>query len=106
MRRLAAVLLLACSPAAAQTGGEIYKEKCASCHDSGARGAPRLAVVQDWQKRAAKGRPALIREALRMAPHLPGNEAHEVTAAVDFMLSTVDILVNSYSEPPRLESGR
>jgi cytochrome c5 len=111
MRALAALLLAAAGaapfPASAQdTGGEIYRARCASCHDAGARGAPRPGVVADWQQRAAKGRPALIRQALRMAPHLPGNEANEVTAAVDFMLSTVDIMVNSYSEPPRLESGR
>jgi cytochrome c5 len=107
MRRLAALVLLAAGAAQAQdTGGEIYRARCASCHDAGARGAPRPGVVEDWQKRAAKGRPALIRQALGMAPHLPGNEANEVTAAVDFMLSTVDIMVNSYSEPPRLESGR
>ena len=53
-----------------------------------------------------KGRPALIRYAIRVAPHTSGASAAQVTAAVDYLLSTVDILVNSYSEPPRLESGK
>jgi cytochrome c5 len=111
MRGPAAFLLLAAGaasfPALAQdTGGEIYRARCASCHDAGTRGAPRPGVAADWQKRAAKGRPALIRAARGMAPHLPGSETHEVTAAVDFLLSTVDIMINSYSEPPRIESGR
>ena len=100
------LLMALAAPAAAQTGGEIYRARCASCHDAGERSAPRPGVVADWQPRVAKGRPALIRQALHMAPHVPGEEAALVTAAVDFMLSTVDILVNSYSEPPRLESGR
>jgi cytochrome c5 len=100
------LLTLAASPAFAQTGGEIYRARCAGCHDAGANGAPRLGVVADWKPRVAKGRPALIRRALQMAPHVPGGETAQVTAATDFMLSAVDILVNSYSEPPRLESGK
>ena len=106
MRGLAAALLLACSPAAAQTGGEIYRDQCARCHDAGTSGAPRPGVVADWKPRVAKGRPALIRNAARAKPHAAGAHAGDVTAAVDYLLSTVDILVNSYSEPPRLESGR
>lgn len=105
MRGLAVLVVLACSPAAAQTGGEIYRERCASCHDAGTNGAPRPGIVDDWRARAERGRPALIRNAMRKAPHTGGADPATV-AAVDFMLSTVDILVNSYSAPPRLESGK
>jgi cytochrome c5 len=105
MRGLAVLFLLACGPAAAQTGGEIYKEKCAACHDGGKARAPRPSVVADWVERAKRGRPAMIRNALGGAPHAGGQTA-EVTAAVDYLLSTVPILVNSYSEPPRLKSGK
>lgn len=102
------VLLLTAlaAPAAAQTGGEIHKERCAACHDNGESRAPRPGVVADWESRVKKGRPALILNAISVAPHAAGANRAEVTAAVDYMLSTVDILVNSYSEPPRLESGR
>jgi len=105
MRGLAAALLLASGPALAQTGGEIYSRDCARCHDRGIAGAPRPSVVADWKPRVGKGRPALIRNALGARPHAAGRTP-EVTAAVDYLLSTVDILVNSYSEPPRLKSGK
>ena len=105
MHRVLLLTALA-APAAAQTGGEIHKERCAACHDSGAGRAPRPGVVADWENRVKQGRPALIRNAMSAAPHAAGADRAEVTAAVDYMLSTVDILVNSYSEPPRLESGR
>lgn len=100
------LLMALAAPAAAQTGGEIYIARCAVCHDSGDNRAPRPGVVADWATRAKKGRPALIRYALRVAPHTTGARPAEVTAAVDYLLSTVDILVNSYSEPPRLESAK
>ncbi|HEX9397190.1 MAG TPA: c-type cytochrome [Burkholderiales bacterium] len=105
MRAAAALLLLAAGAAHAQTGGEIYQDQCAACHDSGKNRAPRPSVVADWTERAKRGRPLLIRNALGTAPHAGGRTA-EVTAAVDYMLSTVDILVNSYSEPPRLKSAK
>ena len=101
----ALLLALLSGPALAQTGGEIYHDRCGVCHDSGEHRAPRPGVVADWENRVQKGRPALIRHAIRVAPHATGASAGEVTAAVDYLLSTVDILVNSYSEPPRLESG-
>jgi cytochrome c5 len=100
------VLFLLAGPAMAETGGEIYRANCASCHDAGANGAPRLGVAGDWLKRVEKGRPALIRNGIQMKPHIVGAPPADVTAAVDFMLSTMDILVNSYSRPPRLESGK
>jgi cytochrome c5 len=100
------LLMVLAAPAAAQTGGEIYKDHCAACHDNGESRAPRPGVVADWESRVKKGRPALIRAATGVAPHATGASAAQVTAAVDYLLSIVDILVNSYSEPPRLESGK
>ena len=102
----ALLLALLSGPALAQTGGEIYHDRCAVCHDNGESRAPRPGVVADWESRVQKGRPALIRFAIRVAPHTTGASPEHVTAAVDYLLSTVDILVNSYSEPPRLESGK
>ena len=100
------LLMVLAAPAAAQTGGEIYTERCAACHDNGQSRAPRPGVVADWEGRARKGRPALIRAAIGAAPHATGASTADVTAAVDYLLSTVDIPVNSYSKPPRLESAK
>ena len=106
-------LLVLATPAAAQTGGEIYKERCSLCHDSGATQAPRLAMVPDWKPRVGKGRPALLRSAIQGIPGTAmtarGGAAElsdaQVTAAVDFMLSTLEIVVSSYSEPLRLKAA-
>jgi cytochrome c5 len=112
VRGLALLLLLAAGGACAQTGGDIYKDKCALCHDGGANAAPRLGVANDWKPRVAKGRPALMRSALTGVPNtamtakggFPELPDAAVVAAVDFMLSTVEIYVSNYSEPPRLDA--
>ena len=106
MRAALCLLLLAAGAASAQTGGEIYKENCAGCHDAGKARAPRPGIADDWVERAKRGRPELIRNALGAAPHAASGRTAEVTAAVDYLLSTVDILFNSYSEPPRLKSKK
>jgi len=105
------VLMVLAAPAFAQTGGEIYKERCSLCHDSGATQAPRLGMAADWKLRVGKGRPALLRAAIHGIPGtaMTAKGGHtdladaDVTAAVDFMLSTLEIVVSSYSEPPRLK---
>ena len=107
---MVALVLLAAGTASAQTGGDIYKEKCALCHDGGASGAPRLGVIADWKPRVGKGRPAILRAALRGMPGtamqarggFPEMSNGDLTAAVDFMLSSIELSVSSYSEPERL----
>jgi polyvinyl alcohol dehydrogenase (cytochrome) len=50
MRTLIIVLVLAAAPfAAAQDGAGLYKEACASCHDSGANRAPTLDTLHQMQ---------------------------------------------------------
>ena len=111
MRRLLPLLILLSPAALAQpTGDEIYRAKCAACHDAGLAQAPRPGVRADWEPRIGKGRPALIRSALYGMPRgakLPrsGDPAlsdREITQAVDHLLSTLDLPVNSYSPPARI----
>ena len=80
---------------AAETGKEIYNDKCAMCHDAGADKAPRIGVPDDWKARFAKGRDALLRSAIKgvpgtaMAPKagfFQLSEA-EIAAAVDYLLA-------------------
>ena len=103
------VALLAAPAARAQTGGELYKARCASCHDAGVGGAPRVSVQSDWTARVGKGRPALIRSVIY---GLPGRKApragmgnlsdRDLTAAVDYMIHAVGLPVSSYSPPARI----
>lgn len=77
-------------------GGEvIYRDKCSSCHDSGAGHAPRVSVPADWREREARGREAMHASALNGIPatamaakggYTALSDA-EVRAAVDYMLA-------------------
>ncbi|MBL8381665.1 MAG: BON domain-containing protein [Burkholderiales bacterium] len=97
-RRALTVLLAAAAgagPAAAQTPAAVYRDTCATCHDSGAGQAPRLTDRDDWQRRAARGRDALYRGALLGVPNTPmvakggfGALSDDlVRAVVDYMLA-------------------
>jgi cytochrome c5 len=110
--RFASLLLLACSPAApAASGAEVYKVKCALCHDGGATGAPRAGLPSDWTRRAQKGYAGLLRSALRGIPGtamlpkagFPELTETEVADAVRYMLAGVNLpqdLAAAAPEPP------
>jgi cytochrome c5 len=90
--------LAAAAPStAAETGEEIYRDKCAMCHDAGTDKAPRIGAREDWKARFSKGREGLLRSSIKgvpgtaMAPkggflQLPDAE---VAQAVDYMLERV-----------------
>lgn len=101
--------LLAAPAARAQTGGEVYQARCASCHDSGVGGAPRVSEQADWTQRVGKGRPALIRSVIYGIPRTKAPRAgtsdlpdRDLTAAVDYMIHSVGLPVSSYSPPARI----
>ena len=82
--------------AAAAAGAEVYASACATCHDNGLAGAPRLADRQQWTRRAAKGIEVLMSNAIDgfqgEAGYMPprGGQSRlsdgEVQAAVSWML--------------------
>lgn len=45
-------------------GEKIYQQSCASCHDQGMFGAPRVGFRQDWDTRLAKGSRVLVRNSI------------------------------------------
>jgi len=102
--------MLLSSTAVAATGDEVYKAKCASCHDQGLQQAPRLGNKADWLPRIGKGRPAMIRSVIYGMPgsRKPPRAGYaqlsdrDLTAAVDYMLSELDMLIDSYSPPARI----
>ena len=88
--------LAAAAPStAAETGEEIYRDKCAMCHDAGTDKAPRIGAREDWKASFSKGREGLLRSAIKGVPgtamaskggffQLPDAE---VAQAVDYMLA-------------------
>jgi cytochrome c5 len=83
------------------SGEQVYRTRCALCHDSGATQAPRVGQPGDWLRRVEKGRSGLLRSALEgvrdtaMLPRagFPELSDADVTAAVDHMLSTLGIAI-------------
>src|SRR3954470_24084565 len=80
---------------AAENCEDVYRDKCAMCHDAGVDKAPRIGVPEDWRTRFSKRRDSLLRWALKGVPgsalaakggfcQLPDAE---VARAVDYMLS-------------------
>lgn len=71
---------------------EIYATACASCHDSGAAGAPVTGVADDWADRREKGMDTLYANAIDGIGGMPAMglctdcSEEEIRVTVDFML--------------------
>ncbi|MGH6647030.1 c-type cytochrome [Aquabacterium sp.] len=73
-----------------RAGEEVFKEQCATCHASGALGAPKLGDAAAWGPRIGAGLAALIQSALKGKNAMPpqgGGEFSdlEVSRAVAYM---------------------
>ncbi|MGB5082682.1 MAG: c-type cytochrome [Burkholderiales bacterium] len=94
---LLAVLALAATSALAQGaergGKEVVDAVCASCHQTGANGAPKIGDRKAWSARAAQGLDSLTRHALqgirKMPSHggSPGLTDLEIGRAVTYMVN-------------------
>jgi cytochrome c5 len=76
------------------SGGEVYAEFCASCHDSGLLGAPVTGKPADWENRSQLWQAVLTEHAkagyLEMPARGGAGELSElsVSQAVEYMLLT------------------
>jgi len=76
-----------------RSGEEVYNSKCTACHATGAAGAPKTGVAEDWADRIAKGVDTLYTHAISGFNGMPPKglcmdcSDDEVKAAVDFMLA-------------------
>lgn len=94
--------------ASADTGEEVYKNRCSLCHAGGAGGAPRIGNRPDWEQRAARGKLALYETALKGKPNTAmmarggfrdlSND--EVMAAADYMLAQAGLNPGNGPETP------
>jgi cytochrome c5 len=87
-------VLLVPAHALADTGEEVYRNRCSLCHAGGAAGAPRFKNRGEWAPRVARGRLALYDVALHGKPNTAmmarggfrDLSDHEVMSAVDYMV--------------------
>lgn len=76
-------------------GKTIYNRSCASCHNTGAAGAPKVGDTNAWASRIAKGTDALIQSAIKGVPGtamMPKGTCaacsdDELKATVEYMVS-------------------
>ena len=77
----------------AAVGEEVYNNFCASCHNPGLSGAPRLGDVEAWAPRIAKGNALLLESTIAgVQPAMPPRgmcfscSDEDLAAAVDYMV--------------------
>lgn len=76
----------------AETGKEVYQEKCAVCHDSGAAGAPKINDGGAWAERLKSGLDTVVQRAIKGYNSMPPKGTcmtcsdAEIKAAVDYIL--------------------
>jgi len=104
---LAAAALLASPFALADSGEEVYSNRCSLCHAGGAGGAPRFKNREEWGPRAAQGKLALYQSALKGKPNTAmmarggfrDLSEDEVMSAVDYMVAQAGLNPGLKPEP-------
>ncbi len=90
-----------------RTGEEVFKAQCATCHTSGALGAPKLGDAAAWGPRIGTGLATLIQSALKgknaMPPQAGGEFSDlEVSRAVAYLGNSAG---GKFAEPAAAASG-
>jgi len=94
----------ASAPREMLTGEAVYKAVCASCHNSGAAGAPKFADASSWGGRIVKGYEALYTSVMKGKGAMPARGGANPTDISDYEIArSVVYLANSaggkFSEP-------
>ena len=86
----------ASAPRVMQTGEQVYKAVCSSCHASGAAGAPKFGDAGAWASRLGKGYDGLLTSVLKGKGAMPARGGANPTDVSDYELGrAVVYLVNS-----------
>src|SRR6185503_12767945 len=79
--------------AAERSGKEVVEKVCASCHATGAQGAPKIGDRKAWSKRASQGLTSLTQNALKGIRGMPAHGGKleltdlEIGRAVTYMVN-------------------
>ena len=95
----------ASGPKELQTGEQVYKTVCSSCHASGAAGAPKFGDAAAWASRLGKGYDGLLTSVLKGKGAMPARGGSNPADISDYELGrAVVYLANSAGgklpEPP------
>jgi cytochrome c5 len=86
----------ASAPRTIQTGEQIYKAVCSSCHVSGAAGAPKFGDAGAWASRLGKGYDGLLTSVLKGKGAMPARGGANPAEVSDYELGrAVVYLANS-----------
>lgn len=85
---------------APRTGEQIVKAKCASCHEKGLQGAPRMNDREAWTPRLKKGLDATVTSAIRGHGAMPARGGMAGVTDEEFR-SAVVYLFNANFPPPK-----
>lgn len=86
----------ASAPREPQTGEQVYKAVCASCHASGAAGAPKFGDAGAWTARLGKGYDGLLTSVLKGKGVMPARGGASPADVSDYELGrAVVYLANS-----------
>ena len=77
----------ASAPREIQTGEQVYKAVCSSCHASGAAGAPKFGDAAAWSPRIAKGYDSLMISVLKGKNAMPARGGSNPADISDYELS-------------------
>lgn len=79
-------------PISAKTGYKVYESYCATCHTTGAAGAPKIGDTDEWRKRLQQGKNIVYEHAIRGFNSMPakgtcaGCSDNAVKAAVEYLI--------------------
>ena len=86
----------ATAPRELQTGEQVYKAVCSSCHETGAAGAPKFGDAGAWSARLGKGYDGLLTSVLKGKGAMPARGGASPTDVSDYELGrAVVYLANS-----------
>lgn len=77
-------MMVVSAAAAARSGEEVFKARCAGCHEAGAMGSPKFGDAAAWGPRVAQGFEAMLNSALKGKNAMPaqgGGDLSEIEIA-------------------------
>ena len=93
----------ASAPKGTQTGEQVYKAVCASCHATGAAGAPKVGDAGAWAPRIAKGYDSLLTSVLKGKGAMPARGGSSPADISDYELGRAVVYMTNSSGGNLLE---
>ncbi len=102
------------APKIAKTGDAVYQSVCASCHSSGAAGAPKFEDVAAWSGRISKGYDYLVTSAIKGKNAMPARGGaspddvsdYEIARAVVYMANASGGKLKEPKDPDQAKDAR